>query len=273
MKKWVLVIVAVFLMLGVGVLPEGEAAESISVKPINGLQSDFIKGADISMLAEVEKSGGRYFDQNGKQVDPIKHLKDKGVNYVRVRLWHNPYDSQGRAYNGGTNDLNTAIGLSKRAKAQNMKVLLDFHYSDFWTDPGKQFKPKAWASLSQSDLEKAVSNYTSDVLKAMKAQNALPNMVQIGNELNSGMLWPNGKSWGKVEASLTVSLLCSKLAQMPFALSIRISKSCFTLPKEETTGLLAGGLTKSQNEASRSIRSVYLIIHIGTVDLVAFPPI
>ncbi|OLP67030.1 Arabinogalactan endo-1,4-beta-galactosidase precursor [Bacillus pumilus] len=197
MKKWGLVIVVVFLMLGVGVLPEGEAAESISVKPINGLQSDFIKGADISMLAEVEKSGGRYFDQNGKQVDPIKHLKDKGVNYVRIRLWHNPYDNQGRAYLGGTNDLNTAIALSKRAKVQNMKVLLDFHYSDFWTDPGKQFKPKAWVSLSQSDLEKAVSTYTSDVLIAMKAQNVLPNMVQVGNELNSGMLWPNGKSWGE----------------------------------------------------------------------------
>ncbi|MFB4387536.1 glycoside hydrolase family 53 protein [Bacillus sp. BR_10] len=196
MKKWLLVTVVVFFLMGLGILPEAKA-DTISVKPINGLQGDFIKGADISMLAEVERSGGKYYNQNWQQVDPLKLLKDKGVNYVRIRLWNHPYDNQGRAYNGGTNDLNTAIALSKRAKAQNMKVLLDFHYSDFWTDPGKQFKPKAWTNLSQSDLEKAVGTYTSDVLKAMKAQNALPNMVQVGNELNSGMLWPNGKSWGE----------------------------------------------------------------------------
>lgn len=207
MKKWMLVTVIVFFLMGLGILPEAKA-DAISVQPINGLQGDFIKGADISMLAEVERSGGRYFDQNGTQVDPLKLLKEKGVNYVRIRLWNHPYDNQGRAYNGGTNDLNTAIALSKRAKAQNMKVLLDFHYSDFWTDPGKQFKPKAWASLSQNDLVKAVGTYTGDVLKTMRAQNALPNMVQVGNELNSGMLWPNGKSWGEGGVNLTGLLLC-----------------------------------------------------------------
>lgn len=118
------------------------------------------------------------------------------VNYVRLRLWVDPYDANGNAYGAGTNDLNRTLKLAKRAKNKGLKVLLDFHYSDFWVDPGKQNLPKAWQNQSFEQLNSSVYSYTADVLNQMKSQGIYPDMVQIGNELNSGMLWPYGKSWG-----------------------------------------------------------------------------
>ncbi|MCA5013960.1 glycosyl hydrolase 53 family protein [Enterococcus sp. S22(2020)] len=160
------------------------------------VRAEFISGADISILADMEKSGGKYYE-NGTQKDALQILKNNGVNYVRLRLWNNPYDSAGNSYGAGTNDLATTISLAKRAKALNLKVLLDFHYSDFWVDPGKQNVPKAWASYSFDQMNTAVYDYTKTVLTQMKSAGAFPDMVQIGNELNSGMLWPYGKSWGQ----------------------------------------------------------------------------
>lgn len=158
--------------------------------------SDFVSGADISILADMEKSGAKYYE-NGVQKDALQILKNNGVNYVRLRLWNNPYDSNGNSYGAGTNDLATTIALSKRAKSLGMKVLLDFHYSDFWVDPGKQNVPKAWANMTFEQMNTALYSYTKNVLTEMKQQNAYPDMVQIGNELNSGLLWPYGKSWGQ----------------------------------------------------------------------------
>lgn len=156
---------------------------------------NFINGADISILDEMEQSGAIY-KINGKQQDPLTILKNNGVNYVRLRLWVDPYDANGNAYGAGTNDLNRTLKLAKRAKNKGLKVLLDFHYSDFWVDPGKQNLPKAWQNQSFEQLNSSVYSYTADVLNQMKSQGIYPDMVQIGNELNSGMLWPYGKSWG-----------------------------------------------------------------------------
>lgn len=108
---------------------------------------EFINGADISILDEMEQCGAIY-KINGKQTDPLKILRDNGVNYVRLRLWVDPYDHLGQPYGAGTNDLNKTIKLAKRAKNNNLKVLLDFHYSDFWVDPGKQNLPKKWQNKS-----------------------------------------------------------------------------------------------------------------------------
>ncbi|WP_428945907.1 glycoside hydrolase family 53 protein [Pantoea sp. FN060301] len=157
----------------------------------------FVKGADISTLAELEKQGGKFYNANNELQDPIAILKANGINTIRLRLWVDPRDSSGNVYGGGTNDLETTLALAKRAKAQGMKLLLDFHYSDFWTDPGKQFKPKAWENLSFPQLEKQVHDYTRDVIARFKREGVLPEIVQIGNELNGGMLWPDGKSWGQ----------------------------------------------------------------------------
>ena len=158
---------------------------------------DFVKGADISTLPELEKQGGKFYNAANQQQDPIAILKANGINTLRLRLWVDPRDASGKAYGGGTNDLATTLALAKRGKAQGMQLLLDLHYSDFWTDPGKQFKPKAWEKLTFPQLEKQVHDYTRDTLARFKQAGVMPEMVQIGNELNGGMLWPDGKSWGQ----------------------------------------------------------------------------
>lgn len=153
----------------------------------------FIKGADISMLTEVENLGGKYFFDN-EEKDLFEILRINGIDTIRLRLWVDPYDEAGKTYLGGTNDLQTTLDLAKRAKAEGMKLLLNFHYSDFWTDPKKQAKPKAWKSLSGKQLEDKVYDYTKQVLEACKENGVIPELVQIGNEITNGMLWPEGKT-------------------------------------------------------------------------------
>ncbi len=108
------------------------------------------------------------FNEQNVQQDAMAILKANGVNYVRLRLWVDPKDSDGQSYGGGSNDLATTLALAKRAKAQGLKVLLDFHYSDFWTDPGKQFKPKAWQKMNYDQLKVAIHDYTRDTIATFK---------------------------------------------------------------------------------------------------------
>lgn len=183
--------------LSLGMMNVAHAVDSITIAPLKNAPADFIKGADISTLAEVERQGGKFYNEKNVQQDPIAILKHNGVNYVRLRLWVDPKDSNGKTYGGGSNDLATTIELAKRAKAQGMKVLLDFHYSDFWTDPGKQFKPKAWQNMNYDQLKTVIHDYTRETIATFKKEGVLPEMVQIGNEINGGMLWPEGKSWGQ----------------------------------------------------------------------------
>ncbi|MBZ6730081.1 glycoside hydrolase family 53 protein [Klebsiella grimontii] len=173
------------------------AADALQTKAFSNMPADFIKGADISTLLDAEKHGAKFFNHNNQQQDPIAILKADGVNYVRLRLWVDPKDAQGQRYGGGDNDLAATLALAKRAKAQGMKLLLDFHYSDFWTDPGKQFKPKAWEKMDYPQLKTTIHDYTRDTVARFKQEGVLPDMVQIGNEINGGMLWPEGKSWGQ----------------------------------------------------------------------------
>ena len=191
MKRFTPALLAVCLSAG------AYAADTVNTRPFNAMPADFIKGADISTLLEAEQHGAKFFNQDNQQQDALAILKANGVNYVRLRLWVDPKDEQGDTYGGGANDLDTTLALAKRAKAQGMKLLLDFHYSDFWTDPGKQFKPKAWAKMDYPQLKTAIHDYTRDTIARFKQEGVLPDMVQIGNEINGGMLWPEGKSWGQ----------------------------------------------------------------------------
>ena len=150
-----------------------------------------IKGMDVSMIKELEGHGASYY-LKGKKEDLFFILKECGANMIRLRIWLDPYDEYGRSYGGGMNDLHTTIKLAKRAKANGMSYLLDFHYSDFWADPAKQIKPKAWANLTGERLETAVYLHTIDTLKAMKNQGLEPEIVQVGNEITKGLLWPDG---------------------------------------------------------------------------------
>lgn len=154
--------------------------------------SGYIKGMDISTLKELEQLGVKYYDK-GMEKSLWEIMKEYGVNMVRLRLWHNPYDGEGRPYGGGTNDLATTMELAKAARSYGMKWLLDIHYSDYWADPRKQFKPKAWKAYSLEQLENAVYSYTKDVLEDLSREGVFPDMIQIGNEVSQGMLWPEGR--------------------------------------------------------------------------------
>ena len=152
----------------------------------------FYKGMDISTIREVESLGGKFYD-HGEEKDVFEILKSYGTNAVRLRLWNDPYAEDGTPYGAGTNDLPTTIELAKRAKAYGMEILLDIHYSDFWADPQKQRVPKAWRGMNAEELEQAVYDFTRETLLAMREAGAFPDMVQVGNELTNGLLWPVGK--------------------------------------------------------------------------------
>jgi len=155
-----------------------------------GEKSGEIIGADISFLPQLEDEGVK-FSVNGVQGDAIKILRDHGFNYFRLRIFVNPEADSGYSKKGYCG-LEQTKKMAKRIKAANAKFLLDFHYSDYWADPGKQFKPAAWKNLDFDGLKAAVYNYTTDVLTALKDQGTPPDMVQLGNEINHGMLWPDG---------------------------------------------------------------------------------
>jgi arabinogalactan endo-1,4-beta-galactosidase len=144
-----------------------------------------IKGVDLSTLPQVEAGGGKFYNLAGEQEDVLKILKDNGVNYVRLRIWNNPQ-------NGICGRENT-LAMASRIKKAGMGLLLDFHYSDKWADPGTQEKPAAWKDLNFEGLKKAVYEYTKGIISDLKKQKTLPDMVQIGNEIRGGMLFPDGR--------------------------------------------------------------------------------
>lgn len=152
----------------------------------------FYKGMDISSLLEVEACGGKFYDR-GENKDLLDILQSYGTNAVRLRLWNDPYSEDGEPYGAGTNDLTATIELAKRAKTHGMDVLLNLHYSDFWADPGKQRVPKAWRGMDAGQLEEAVYVFTKGTLSAMKEAGVTPDLIQVGNELTNGMLWPLGQ--------------------------------------------------------------------------------
>lgn len=152
----------------------------------------YFKGMDISTLLEVEKCGGKFYD-NGKEYELLSLLKKYDVNAVRIRLWNDPYGEDGSPYGAGTNDFEVTKELMRRSKEMGFDILLDYHYSDFWADPGKQFIPKAWRGYDVLQLEQAVYDYTKETLNDLWKEDLLPELVQVGNELSNGLLWPYGK--------------------------------------------------------------------------------
>lgn len=152
----------------------------------------FIRGVDISTLDMLEELGARYYT-DGIEGDALQILNDNGANYVRLKLWIDPYDEQGNPYGGGNNDFETTLSLAKRANDLGMGILIDFHLSDFWADPANQIKPKAWEDLTFSELKTAVYEYMKDTLNDFADQGIVPGMVQVGNEISSGILHDDGK--------------------------------------------------------------------------------
>jgi arabinogalactan endo-1,4-beta-galactosidase len=155
--------------------------------PTNTLSDDFAYGVDASIVSDVEKNGGVYYNENGDEEDVFKIFKNDGVNYVRFRLWVDPHSASGEDYGGGTNDLDTDIALAKRANAAGLKVMVDFHYSDFWSDPSHYWCPKSWSSVTKANLPDQVATYTKESLEGFKTAGVTVSSVQIGNEINPGI--------------------------------------------------------------------------------------
>lgn len=157
-----------------------------------GTGMQFVKGVDLSTLLELERCGAVYYD-GGKEADILDIVKKYDVDTIRIRLWNDPYSEQGESYGAGENDMATTLAIAKRVTEAGFGVLLNFHYSDFWADPGKQFKPKAWRDYGVAELEQAVYDFTLETMRTFLESGVNITMVQVGNELSNGLLWPEGK--------------------------------------------------------------------------------
>lgn len=151
----------------------------------------FVKGMDISSYPEMMDRGHRYYDFDGNEVNVIDFAKEQGFNYGRLRIWNNPECVR---ESGGYCDLAHTRRMAAEIKKRGMGLLLDFHYSDWWADPGKQTKPQAWNDLHGDALAQAVYDYTKAVLEALDTDHVYPEMVQVGNEIRCGMMWPDGRT-------------------------------------------------------------------------------
>ena len=160
---------------------------TVYVEKVENLSEDFIMGMDASSVIAEEASGVKYYNFDGQEQDVFQTLAEAGVNYIRVRIWNDPFDAQGNGYGGGNCDIDTAVEIGKRATKYGMKLLVNFHYSDFWADPGKQMVPKAWAGMAIEEKTDALYNYTKDCLNKLKEAQVDVGMVQIGNETNGHM--------------------------------------------------------------------------------------
>lgn len=168
-------------------MPTGPEEASIYVEPVEGISDDFIRGVDISSILAQEKSGVVYYNENGEVEDVFGILAKGGVNYVRIRIWNDPYDFDGNGYGGGNNDVDAAVEIGKRATDVGMKVMLDFHYSDFWADPKKQMCPKAWEGMDIWTKQDACYDFTLEAMNKILDAGVDVAMVQLGNETNNGM--------------------------------------------------------------------------------------
>jgi len=183
MKNIKSIIVLFLLFFSASSCGSKEDNEEVIVTPET---STFAKGADVSWITEMEASGKKFYNASGTAMEGMVLLKSLGMNAVRLRVWVNPFD-------GWCNKADLLV-KAKRAKSLNMRIMIDFHYSDSWADPGKQTKPAAWTSYNLSELKTAVADHTKDVLNELKSNSITPEWVQVGNETGNGMLWEDGKA-------------------------------------------------------------------------------
>ncbi len=165
---------------------------SLRVEPVDSLSEDFIFGMDASQVPSLEQSGVKYYDFDGTETDVFKILAENGINYIRVRVWNDPFDAEGHGYGVGNCNIDTALEIGRRATKYGMKLLVNFHYSDFWADPGKQMVPKAWKDMDLDTKAAALEQYTLDSLQTLKSAGVDVGMVQVGNETNGAMCGEKG---------------------------------------------------------------------------------
>lgn len=176
-----LLLFSAFLLFG--------CSQAFSYPPLNP-DNSFVKGADISWLPQMEATGYKFYSNKGVEQDCFQILKDHGINTIRLRTWVNPSDDK----ISGHCSKDETVTMAVRAQKWGMKVMINFHYSDTWADPGKQAKPAAWVGHDFSQLLTDVYDYTSDVMSALKTNGVTPEWVQVGNEILGGMIYPEGSS-------------------------------------------------------------------------------
>ena len=189
-------VIALLMLALLSLLPLAAGAEetsSLYVKKVDNLPEDFIFGMDISSVLAEEASGVKYYDYGGNETDLFRLLADSGINYIRVRVWNDPFDGQGNSFGGGNCDIRNAVEIGKRASACGMKLLVDFHYSDFWADPKRQMAPRAWAGMEIEDKKEACYQYTLSCMRQLKDAAVDVGMVQLGNETNGALA--GEKNW------------------------------------------------------------------------------
>jgi len=188
LKLFCLLFVLPFLMLGGCDRDKNNIPPTVKPPIINPIPANsiFAKGADISWITEMEAAGKKFYTSSGVETECFALMKSLGMNTIRLRVWVNP--------SNGWNNTADVVDKAVRAKNLGMSVLINFHYSETWADPGQQTTPAAWAALSITDLQSAIANHTSTVLNALKNAGVTPEWVQVGNETNDGMLWPLGRA-------------------------------------------------------------------------------
>ena len=151
-----------------------------------------ILGIDVSTYLEELDHGAKYY-RGDKEIDPLDEFVHNGVDYMRIRIWNDPKSADGEPYLAGNSDIENYVKLARLAKAKGYKLLMDLHYSDFWADPGKQFLPKAWVNYGIDELTAAVYSFTKECLEISIKEGVAPTLIQVGNEITNGILWPVGK--------------------------------------------------------------------------------
>ncbi len=190
-------LLGIFLMLLLCTSVAAAEESTLYVRKVEHLTDSFIFGMDVSSVLAEEASGVKYYDFDGNEADLFQLLAENGINHIRVRVWNNPYDKDGNGFGGGNCDITTAVEIGKRATAAGMKLIVDFHYSDFWADPSKQMVPRAWKDMKIKVKKEAAYEFTRDCLMRLKDAGVDVGMVQVGNETN-GML-AGEKTWFNIQ--------------------------------------------------------------------------
>ncbi len=170
---------------------------SLYVKKVENVPDNFIFGMDASSVLSQEAAGVKYLNFDGEEQDVFQTLAESGVNYIRVRVWNDPFDENGNGFGGGNCNIDTAVEIGKRATKYGMKLLVNFHYSDFWADPGKQMVPRAWKDMAIEEKTEALYKYTLECLNKLKDAGVDVGMVQVGNETNGAMC--GEKTWFNIQ--------------------------------------------------------------------------
>jgi arabinogalactan endo-1,4-beta-galactosidase len=187
-----------------------------------GSPAQFVKGADVGWLSQMEATGYKFYDSAGTEKNCLQILKDKGINTIRLRVWVNPSSDR---INGHCSKKEVAV-MAKRVKEMGMRLMIDFHYSDSWADPSKQTKPAAWANHTFDQLLTDLYDHTYDVLDTLKSIGATPQWAQIGNEIIGGMLWPDGSTsnWGQLARLLNKGYDATKAVDSSIKVVIHIDQ-------------------------------------------------